>query len=74
MIILAPDDLMYRKGPLLAANPGHALSGLVTLLMTTVVGIGIIYGAPTKRFVLAIDAIILIFLYTSLIITLYRFG
>jgi hypothetical protein len=42
--------------------------------MTTVVGIGIIYGAPTQRCVLASDAIILIFLYTSLIITLYRFG
>jgi cation:H+ antiporter len=72
MIILALDDLMYTKGPLfMDTNPNHALSGLVTLLMTAVVGISIIYSSPTKRFVLAIDAIILIFLYTILMIALY---
>lgn len=72
MLILSLDDILYTKGPLLvAANPNHALSGLVTLLMTTVVGIGIIYSRPQKKFVLAIDAIILIILYLSLIIALF---
>lgn len=73
MLILAFDDLIYTKGPiLLDTNPDHALSGLVTLLMTSVVGIGILYGSPTKRFVLAIDAILLIVLYTVLMIAIYR--
>jgi cation:H+ antiporter len=73
MLILAFDDLIYTKGPLLLdTNPDHALSGLVTLLMTSVVGIGILYGSPTKRFVLAIDAIILIVLYTILMLAIYK--
>lgn len=72
MLILALDDILYIKGPLLvAANPNHALSGMVTLLMTTVVGIGIIYSKPYKRFALAIDAVILIIMYLSLIIALF---
>lgn len=75
MLILAVNDLLYRKGALLvAANPSHALSGLVTLLMTAVVGISIIYGSPTKRFVLGIDAIILIILYIILMLALYSMG
>ncbi len=73
MLILAFDDLIYTKGPLLlVTNPDHALSGMVTLLMTSVVGISILYGSPTKRFVLAIDAIILIVLYTILMLAIYR--
>ncbi len=72
ILILSIDDLLYTKGPLLAvANPNHALSGLVTLIMTAVAGIGILYSTPHKRFVLAIDAIILIMLYLLLIISLY---
>lgn len=75
MLILAFDDLLYTKGPLLlASNPNHALSGLVTLLMTGVVGISILYGSPSKRFVLGIDAIILIVLYLALISALYFMG
>jgi cation:H+ antiporter len=73
MLILAFDDLLYTKGPLLLdTNPDHALSGLVTLLMTSVVGIGILYGSPVKRFVLGIDAIILVVLYTVLMLAIYR--
>ncbi len=73
MLILAFDDLIYTKGPLLLdTNPDHALSGLVTLLMTSVVGIGILYSSPVKRFVLAIDAIILVILYTVLMLAIYR--
>lgn len=75
MLILAFDDLIYTNGPLLlASNPNHALSGMVTLLMTAVVGISILYGSSKKRFVLGIDAIILILLYLTLIMTLYQMG
>ena len=73
MLILAVDDLIYTKGPLLLqTNPDHALSGLVTLLMTSVVGISILYGSPSKRFVLALDAILLIALYTILMLAIYK--
>lgn len=72
MFILALDDLMYKNGPLLSAvNTNHALSGLVTLLMTSVIGIAIFFSSPTKRYVLAIDAIILVIIYITLIVALY---
>lgn len=72
MFILAIDDLIYTDGPiLLATNPNHALSALVTLLMTSVISISILFGSPKKRFALGIDAIILILLYTALLSALY---
>jgi len=75
MLILAINDLLYTKGKLLlVSDPNHALSGLVTLLMTAVVGVSILIGSPKKRFVLGIDAIILIILYISLILSLYHLG
>lgn len=73
MLIVALDDILYYDGPLLMiANPNHALSGLVALLMTAVVGIGIIHSKPYKRYMLALDAVILILLYLILVITLYH--
>ncbi|SDM67838.1 cation:H+ antiporter [Daejeonella rubra] len=75
MLILAINDLLYTKGKLLlVSDPNHALSGLVTLLMTAVVGVSILIGSPKKRFVLGIDAIILIILYITLILSLYHLG
>lgn len=75
MLILAFDDLLYTRGKLLLeGDPNHALSGLVTLLMTAVVGISILIESPKKRFVLGIDAIIIIALYAALIYSLYQLG
>lgn len=72
MLILALDDFLYTKGPLLSvANENHALSGLATLLMTSVVGIGILYSSHSKRFALGIDAILLILVYISLMLAHY---
>ena len=72
MLILSIDDLLFIEGSLLQAiNPVHALTGLVAVLMTTIVGISIIYESVTKRFVLGIDDLILILLYASLIISLF---
>jgi cation:H+ antiporter len=68
MFILAIDDLVYTDGPiLLATNPNHALSALVTILMTCVISISILFGSPKKRFALGIDAIIMILLYVALL-------
>lgn len=75
MFILAIDDLIYIDGPiLLATNPNHALSALVTLLMTSVISISILFGSPKKRFALGVDAIILILLYAALLGALYYLG
>lgn len=74
MFILAFNDTLYKGPLLLAGDPNHALSGLVTILMTAVVGIGILAGYPKKRFMLGIDAIILILLYLALITALYFLG
>ncbi|MCF8452360.1 MAG: hypothetical protein K9G42_04110 [Pedobacter sp.] len=72
MFILAIDDLIYTDGPiLLATNPNHALSALVTLLMTCVISISILFGSPKKRFALGLDAIIMILLYSALLFALY---
>ncbi|HQS52295.1 MAG: hypothetical protein B7X86_03645 [Sphingobacteriales bacterium 17-39-43] len=72
MFILAIDDLIYTDGPiLLATNPNHALSALVTLLMTCVISISILFGSPKKRFALGVDAIIMILLYSALLFALY---
>lgn len=73
MLILAIDDLLYAKGSLLtAANTSHALSGMVAVLMTVIAGIGILYSSPSKKLPLAVDAIIVIILYTVLILALYN--
>jgi cation:H+ antiporter len=75
MLVLALNDLLYTKGELLLmSDPNHVLSGLVTLLMTAVVGISILIGPTKKRFILGIDALILIILYLSLILALYHLG
>lgn len=75
MLVLAIDDLIYTKGKLLLqSDPNHVLSGLVTLLMTAVVGVSILVESPKKRFFLGIDAIIIIALYLALIYSLYQLG
>lgn len=74
MFILAFNDFLYKGPLLLASDPNHALSGLVTILMTAVVGISILAGSTQKRFVLGIDAMILILLYSALITALYFLG
>ena len=73
MLILAIDDILYTKGPLLSlVNSDHALSGLTALLMTSVTGLGILYSVPHKRFALGADAVVLAILYLALMITLYN--
>jgi cation:H+ antiporter len=73
MLILAVDDVLYRKGPLLQAVDGnHALSALVALLMTAVAGVGILYSKPHKRFWLGADAVVLVVLYLLLMIALFN--
>jgi cation:H+ antiporter len=73
MLILSIDDIIYTKGALLASvSINHALSGLVALLMTAIVGISIVYSTPFKRFSLGIDAIILVVFYVLLMVALYH--
>lgn len=74
MLILAFSDLLYKDHLPLVRDSNHALSGLVAILMTAVVGISILFGSPKKRFMLGIDAIVLILLHLALFISLYYLG
>lgn len=64
ILILAIDDVFYRKGILLEdASDSHILSLLSTILMSAVVIIGLSYHAKGKRFWLAWDSLIIFLIY-----------
>ena len=49
--ILAVDDLLFTKGPLLAnVSPTHAMSALSAVVMTGVIIIGLVYRPKTRLF------------------------
>ena len=50
--ILAVDDLLFAKGPLLAhISPTHAMSAMSAVVMTGVIIIGLVYRSSTRLFV-----------------------
>jgi cation:H+ antiporter len=56
LLILALDDLFYRRGPLLAdAGSSHAVSIVAIVMMNGLFLIGLTYKVMTKRFVVAWD-------------------
>jgi cation:H+ antiporter len=56
LLILALDDLFYRKGPLLAdAGRSHSISIVAIVMMNALFLIGLTYKVITKRFVVAWD-------------------
>jgi cation:H+ antiporter len=71
MAILALDDLLYVKGPLLTtAAPGHIVTANAAAAMTAVAVIGLTYRVSKKRFVFAWDslAIVIVYLYAVSIV------
>lgn len=75
ILILAIDDLFYRKGLLLQhASPVHLISILSTILMSAVVVIGLSYHAKGKRFVLAWDALVIFLIYLVNLVLIYQFN
>jgi cation:H+ antiporter len=72
MFILGIDDVFYREGSLFKdISPSHLLSVFVTIIMTAVVGLGLLFK-PKKKQVwhFSIDTFIIIILYIALIIYL----
>jgi cation:H+ antiporter len=73
ILILAIDDIFYRKGVLLEdASDAHIFSVLSTIMMSAVVVIGLSYHAKGKRFWLAWDALVIFFIYILNLIILFR--
>ncbi|WP_126243637.1 sodium:calcium antiporter [Chitinophaga rhizosphaerae] len=74
MFILGLDDMFFREGPLFKAiSPAHLLSVFTTIIMTAVVGLGLLFKPKKKQFFLfSIDTFIIIILYLALIIYLFN--
>ncbi len=73
MFILGVDDVFYREGSLFKdISPSHLLSVFITIIMTAVVGLGLLFK-PKKKQVwhFSIDTFIIIILYIALIIYLF---
>ncbi|MEW6108563.1 MAG: sodium:calcium antiporter [Nitrospirota bacterium] len=72
IFILAVDDVFFIKGPLLSfANPGHIISALSAIAMTTTAIIGLTYRAERKTLFLAWDAIGILLVYIINLMLLY---
>jgi cation:H+ antiporter len=73
MFILGIDDVFYREGSLFKdISPSHLLSVFVTIIMTAVVGLGLLFK-PKKKQVwhFSIDAFVILLLYIALITYLF---
>jgi len=73
MFILGIDDVFYREGSLFKdISPSHLLSVLITIIMTAVVVLGLLFK-PKKKQVwhFSLDTFIIIILYLALIIYLF---
>jgi cation:H+ antiporter len=73
MFILGIDDVFYREGSLFKdISPSHLLSVFITIIMTAVVGLGLLFKPKKKQFwLLSLDTFIIILLYLALIIYLF---
>jgi cation:H+ antiporter len=74
MFILAIDDVFYRPGSLFQAiSRSHLLSVFVTIVMTAVVGLGLLFKPKKKQlWIFSLDTLIILFLYLALILYLYK--
>jgi cation:H+ antiporter len=73
VFILAIDDLLYTKGPILSfISPEQMIAVFSGILMTAIVIIGLTYRAEKKRLLLAWDSIGIITVYVVNILLLYR--
>ena len=73
MFILGIDDVFYKEGNFFKAiSPSHLLSVFITIIMTAVVGLGLLFKPKKKQlWLLGIDTFIIIVLYLTLIIFLF---
>ena len=73
MFILGIDDVFYREGSLFKSiSSSHLLSVFITIIMTAVVGLGLLFKPKKKQlWLLSLDTFIILLLYVSLIIYLF---
>jgi len=71
--ILGIDDVFYQEGPLFyAISPDHLISVFVTIIMTAVVGLGLLFRPKKKQlWLLSLDTFIIVLLYMALMIYLF---
>jgi cation:H+ antiporter len=73
MFILGVDDVFYKEGSLFKSiSPAHLLSVFITIIMTAVVGLGIVFKPKKKQaWLLGLDTLIILLLYIVLVIYLF---
>jgi cation:H+ antiporter len=72
MFILALDDVFYTKGSLFAhIKPEHLESVIIVIVMTTVVGLGLMVKPTKKYWRLSYDTMIILILYICLMTILF---
>lgn len=73
MFILGIDDVFYREGSLFKdISSSHLLSVFVTILMTAVVGLGLLFKPKKKQiWLLSLDTFIIVILYMALMTYLF---
>lgn len=72
ILILAIDDILFIKGPLLSfVNSNHIISALSAIVMTAIAIIGLTYRAEKKPLFLAWDSIGIITMYIINLMLLY---
>lgn len=72
MLILAIDDAFYRSGVLLYdASDIHLVSVFTAVIMSGIAIAGFTYQAPQKKFLMALDAILMLMVYFASLIILF---
>jgi cation:H+ antiporter len=73
IFILGIDDVFYKEGSLFKAiSSTHLLSVFFTIIMTAVVGLGLLFKPKKKQvWLLSIDTFIILLLYLALMIFLF---
>ena len=73
MFILGIDDVFYREGSLFSAiSPTHLLSVFVIIIMSAVVGLGLLFKPKKKQlWLLSLDTFVIFILYMALMAYLF---
>lgn len=74
IFILGVDDVFYTQGSLFSnIAPSHLLSVFITIIMTAVVGLGLLFKPKKKQvWLFSLDAFIIVVLYVILMIYLFN--
>jgi cation:H+ antiporter len=75
ILILAIDDLVYTKGPILShVSPNHLVSSNAAIVMTAIATIALTYRAGRKWYFFAWDSVAILAVYLFALVVLYGSG